>query len=326
MSSQLLNQHIDALASHQVDALTAATTWLAHEGIEHVRMEMAGILGLKYLPSMAACEAVRQGLVTTAHEQTTLLHSARFYEAQTAMFAAEATRYTNIIARADFSAMVRFGDASVHELSEGLHDLLLDALAMLEQAGHALLKCPGVYGVWSSRFDMPFQIYKAAEQVTYGKFSLLTHIDRAPFVGIALLRVAIETRLREAFHVYAYEDPRNHSIQPISISELLEAIGLHCPSAVFAVGRHDIAKIYRWTNFYLHAGRRDFSWTPGFALQYVRPFISGRPKPDKGWSINNGILVPRTEWDAVQQHFLTKARPGQTFPVAPAEAAACAIV
>ncbi|GMV29116.1 MAG: hypothetical protein AMXMBFR59_12410 [Rhodanobacteraceae bacterium] len=326
VSGQLLNHHIDALASHQADALVAASAWLAHEGVEHVRTEMAGILGLKFLPSMAGCHAVRQGLATTAHEQSTLLLSARFYEAQTAMFAAEATRYATRIAHADFPAMVRFGDAAVHELSEGLRDLLLDALVLLEQAGHALLACPGAYGVWSRRFDLPFEIYKAAEQVTYGKFSLLTHIDRAPFVGIALLRVAIETRLRAAFCVYAYEDAGNRSIQPIGISELLEAIGLHCPSAAFAVDRHDVAKIYRWTNFYLHAGRRDFCWTPGFALQYVRPFVSGQSKPDGSWSMNNGILVPRAEWEAVQQHFASKARDGQTFPIAPAEAAACTVV
>lgn len=326
MSSELLNHHIDALALRQAEPLIAASTWLAREGIAHVNAEMAGILGVKHLPSMAPSHAVRQGLATTANEQGTLLASARFYEAQTAMFAAEAMRYANAVARADFAAMVRFGDAAVHELCEGLRDLLLDAVVLLEQAGHALLDCPGVYGAWRSRFDMPFEIYKAAEQATYGKYSLLTHIDRAPFVGIALLRVAIETRLRAAFRVYAYEQAANRSIQPIGVSELLEAIDRHCPSAVFAVDRHDVARIYRWTNFYLHAGRRDFSWTPGCAVQYLRPFISGRPQPDGGWSINNGVMVPRAEWEAVQQHFVDQAQPGRTFPVSPAAAAACTIL
>lgn len=326
MSSELLNHHIDALASRQAEPLIAASTWLAREGIAQVTAEMAGILGVKYLPSMAPCHAVRQGLATTANEQGTLSASARFYEAQTAMFAAEATRYANTVARADFGAMVRFADAAVHELCEGLRDLLLDAVVLLEQAGHALLDCPGAYGAWRNRFDLPFEIYKAAEQVTYGKYSLLTHIDRAPFVGIALLRVAIETRLRTAFCVYAYEQAANRSVQPINVSELLEAIELHCPTAVFAVERHDVARIYRWTNFYLHAGRRDFSWTPGCAVQYLRPFISGQPQPNGGWSLNNGVMVPRSEWEAVQQHFAGRARPGQTFPVAPAEAAACTIL
>lgn len=326
MSGQLLNHHIDALESRRAEPLVAASTWLADEGIEFVRAEMAGILGLKRLPAMAPCHALRQGLATTAHEQDTLLASARFYEAQAAMFAAEASRYASVVARADFAAMERFADASVHELSEGVRDLLLDALVLLEQAGHVMLDCPGAYGAWGRRFEMPFEIYKAAEQVTYGKYSLLTHIDRAPFVGIALLRVAIETRLRTAFCVYAYEQAANRSVQPINVSELLEAIELHCPTAVFAVDRHDVARIYRWTNFYLHAGRRDFSWTPGCAVQYLRPFISGQPQPNGGWSLNNGVMVPCSEWEAVQQHFAGRARPGQTFPVAPAEAAACTIL
>ncbi|WP_313912821.1 hypothetical protein [Tahibacter sp.] len=326
MPNASFESNLDALASADAGTLVAVSSWLGDQGIACVKKEMAGVLGMQRLTDLKPCDAVRKGLATTAHEQASLLTTHRFYHAQTAMFAAEAERYTRVIAAADFGAMERFADASRYELREGLRDLLNDALVLLEQAAACVLKCPGVYGAWRTGFDMPFEIYKAAEQMTYGRYSLLTHIDRAPFVGIAILRVAIETRLRAAFRVYAYEDSANQRIVPISMTDVLAAIELHCPSAVFAVDRHDIAKIYRWSNFYLHAGRRDFIWTTGYVLQYLRPFVSGVRQPGGAWSIDNGVLVPRAEWEAVQQHFVAEAKPGRVFPVSPSADAACTIV
>jgi len=58
-----------------------------------------------------------------------------------------------------------------------------------------------MFGAWGRRQETPFEIFKGAEQVTYGQFSGLTHDDRARWIPLAVLRTALETRMRQAFGI-----------------------------------------------------------------------------------------------------------------------------
>lgn len=283
--------------------LKEVAEWLSSEGIPAAKTEMAGILGKKRFPMMKACDAVRQGLATTANEQSQCLKRQQYYHANMVMFVEEAARYCRVISSATLDSSAPFCNATTKELHEGLGSLLLGLQAFFEQSAHFLLDCPGVYNAWSKQRAMPFEIFKAAEQTAYGRYSILTHMDRAAFGAVASIRVAIETRLRRAFGVFSFWDPSCNRAEPISVSRLLEAIETTCPNAAFDVDRHDVAKIYRWSNFYLHAGWVDFPWTSGYVIQYVRPLFSGKNRPDGSWSIHNGITVPRAEWEALQVRF-----------------------
>jgi len=119
---------------------------------------------------------------------------------------------------------------------------------------------------------------------------------------VAVLRTAIELRIRSAFGIQGYVDPTNNNFIPIDLSQLFEEIGSHLPKIVFAVDFHDVVKVYRWSNFYLHGGWRDFVWVPGFALQFLRPLFQDEPQTPN-WDIDGGIRMPREVWRAIRTSF-----------------------
>ena len=169
-----------------------------------------------------------------------------------------------------------------------------------------MLNLFGVYGAWSRRVDEPFEVYKGAEQIVYGKYSGLTHADRAPYTPIAVLRTAIEIRLRSAFGIQGYIDTSNNSFVPIDLRRLFDAVSEYLSKIEFAVDFHDIDKIYKWCNFYLHGGWRDFPWVVGFVVQFLRPlFADQNDRPDGGWSIHGGIRMNREDWRAIRSRFET---------------------
>src|SRR6202040_2558964 len=153
-------------------------------------------------------------------------------------------------------------NATIFELQGALKGFLLDGYVVLRRAHEALKGSPGPYTILRRDTDHPFEIYKGAEQFIYGRYSGLTHMDRAPFAPVAALRTAIEIRIRSAFGIYGYIDTGNNALRPIDLSQLFVEIQRHLPHITFAVNFHDIVRIYRWSNSYLHGGLRDAVWIP----------------------------------------------------------------
>jgi len=228
----------------------------------------------------------------------------KFYIAQLTMLDGEAKRYCTA-ARSFVATPEPFaGNAALVNLHDGLIDLFSHGIILFEQAAHLLLNLPGAYGGWSRRVETPIEVFKGAEQIIYGQFSGLTHIDRAPFTPVSVLRSAIEIRLRSAFGIYAHFDSSNHSLRPIDMSQLAEEIQTHLANIQFDVDFHDTMKIYRWSNPYLHAGWRDFVWVPGYTLRFLKPlFFRMNPEPDGSWSLNGSIRMRRETWRAIRDTF-----------------------
>src|SRR5690606_19063193 len=156
-------------------------------------------------------------------------------------------------------------NASSFTLHQALHEMMRMALPLLEDAARDVTGVPGYFSAWRSKSDDPFEVFKGAEQIIYGTFSGLTHVDRAPYTPVAVLRTAIELRLRRAFGVSSFLDPNKpEELIPIDLSKLFDVIQIHQKEIQFSVDMHDVWKIYRWSNFYLHGGNRDFPWVPGF--------------------------------------------------------------
>jgi hypothetical protein len=227
-----------------------------------------------------------------------------FYVAQLSMMDAEVKRYCGAVQAFAAASQPPYADVTIQTLHRALESHLHHGLILLEQAGHALLELPTMYGAWSRRIEHPFEIFKGAEQHIYGAYSWMTHTDRAPYAPVAVLRTAIEMRIRGAFGVQGYIDETNNSLVPIDLSRVFDAVRPHLSTVQFAVDFHDVVRIYRWSNFYLHGGWRDFEWVPGFALQYLRPlFADQKDTPDGGWSIDGGIRMPRGVWRDIRSHF-----------------------
>lgn len=69
---------------------------------------------------------------------------------------------------------------------------------------------------------------------------------RAPFTPIAVLRTAIEIRIRSAFGIQGYEEPANDNFVPIDLSSLFEQIRPRLAQIQFAVDFNDTAAGYRY--------------------------------------------------------------------------------
>jgi hypothetical protein len=261
----------------------------------------------RVLTPMADADAVRQGLMTSVSDRTNRLTIPAFYRAQLTMLDKEANRYCDSIDGFSNAQEIFAEEAVVHTLHRALAHIMRYALILLEDAASNVTEVPGYFGAWRRTNDVAFEVFKGTEQIIYGTYSGMTHADRAPYAPVAVLRTAIELRLRGAFCVSSYINPNKpDDLMPIDLSRLFEAVQRRQDEIEFAIDLHDIWKIYRWSNFYLHGGVRDFPWVPGFLLQYLRPLFSGPRMDENGgpWSINGGIRMKRETWHAVRHALL----------------------
>lgn len=261
----------------------------------------------KLIP-MNDADAIRQGVMVSVADRTDKLAAPSYYRAQLTMLDKEATRYCDSIDCFSQASSVFAEEAVVHTLHRALHEMMQYALILLEDAAHNVTDVPGYFGAWRRKRETPFEVYKGTEQIIYGTYSGMTHADRAPYAPVAVLRTAIELRLRDAFCVSSYVSPRKpDDLIPVDLSRLFEAVQVHQKDIEFIVNLHDVWKIYRWSNFYLHGGARDFPWVPGFLLQYLRPlFADPRTNANGSWSVNGGIRMKRETWHAVRNALIPR--------------------
>lgn len=279
---------------------------------------MEGICAKK-LPIVADHEAIRTGLTITIKDLLDLPQKQSYWAAQLVMFERETGRYISAGLHCAPDSIAPFKNSNELEIREGLRRNLRDAFIMLESAGTIRLDLQGAYGAWAVGEYHTFPMFKAAEQLTYGRYSGLTHTDEAEHVSSAILRMAIELRIRRAFEIQSFLNTKTGELTPISFSEIMEKVlaqakHIHCP-----VDLHDVNRIYRWTNPYLHAGRKSYTWQAGFCLQHLRPLFVGPQtlKSRGGRSMNGGLEMPRIVWERIRRPF-TKTKSGVVlFPDEP---------
>ena len=284
--------------------LVELATWAKNDALPWFWSELGGMKPERKVRLLQPHEAIRRGLQVTHADHEKMPLKFDFYIAQMTMLDSEVDRYCKAVNKFPATTQPFAENVKIHILHGALKSHLDHAAILLEQAGHALLDLQGAYGAWSRRRDDPFEIYKGAEQIVYGVYSGLTHADPAPFTPVAVLRTAIEIRIRSAFCIQGYTDPSNNSLVPIDLNKIFEAVRCHLPKITFAIDFHDIVKIYKWSNSYLHGGWRDFPWVVGYALQFLRPlFADPNRTPNGGWTIYGGIRMQREEWRAIRAHF-----------------------
>lgn len=286
--------------------LIALGRWVQDEALPWLWHELGGIVLVPQTPNplatkppaprqlipMRDVDAVRRGLFTSLPDWKKKLADPKFYRAHLTMLDAEARRYCATITRSQPVSDNNPGIPSVHE---ALRDMMAEAIVMLEDAASNLIDATGYFGVGRRKEDHPFEVFKGAEQIVYGSYSGLTHADRAPSTPIAVLRTAIELRLRHAFGAYSFRVEASDDVAPIELSKLFDAIRTRQNETPFAVDVHDVWRIYRWSNFYLHRGVRDYQWVPGFLLQFLRPIFAA-PQ-----GVDGGLSMKRETWRAVRE-------------------------
>ena len=201
--------------------------WAAQTALPWLWAELAGILGKESLDPLQPMHAIRQGLQTTPADRETMPLRPTFYHAHLTMLDSEARKYIDAVTRFNAALNPYAPNATIYNLHGGLEAVMDYGIILLEQAGHCILNLPGAYGAWARQQEHPFEIFSGARQIIYGRFSGLAHDDAAPFTPVAVLRTAIENRLRSAFGVYGCHDLGNQSIRQINLSELFDAIRPH---------------------------------------------------------------------------------------------------
>jgi hypothetical protein len=266
------------------------------------------------LRPMTDPEAIRHGLMTSIAERSSKLTEHSYYRAQLTMLDVEARAYCSNIASFAAAASPFAPDAAVHTIHRALLEMMHLARVLLEDAGAGVTDVEGFYRAWRRKVEHPLEIAHGARQMIYGTYSGMAFADRAPYLPVAVLRTAIELRLRHAFRVYGLLDPANPAdLNPIDMSRLFAAIQQHQSKLDFAVDIHDVWKVYRWSNFYLHGGVRDYPWVPGFLLRFLWPLFADQGKtPNGGLNVDGGIRMQRATWEAVRAE-LVPAPPDRRF-------------
>lgn len=174
--------------------------------------------------------------------------------------------------------------------------LLLDTLILIDDWATFKQHLPGLMGVGKNRYEHALAIYHSALQVVYGNCSPLSFSDNHSDTSINQLRMAIEVRLRRGFGIVAKQN-LSGALVPLPLSEVIAAIKQHRASIMFSVPFEHVERLYGWANIYMHAGFKQYAWSPVYALHYLRPFILGGAYAG-GTSVHAGV---RTKYGVVKQ-------------------------
>ena len=150
-----------------------------------------------------------------------------------------------------------------------------------------------MYGIGKNRRHDSFQISHAAAQLMFGGSPFFAFTDLATDSGAALLRVALEARIRFGFGLLGVLDLSNQTILPLNMSTILAAVKVHESKFKLAIPLQHIERIYGWSNIYVHVGLKHFTWSPIFVLGYLNPLLRGCEYPG-GTSVHAGIYIDKT--------------------------------
>jgi len=216
--------------------------------------------------------------MTSVADRVTMATVVPYFQAQMTMLDSEAKIYCSTVASFGKVANPFAADAAIHTLHRAMHELMSYARTLLEDAGREIAGLPGFFGAWRSQRDHPFEVFKGTEQIIYGSYSGMTHTDRAPYIPVAVLRTAIELRLRHAFGIYSLVDPaKPQDTSPIDMGRLFEAMQKKQSEIEFAVDMHDVGESTDGATFIFTEGSGTSHGSQVFCFDISVPSSSARP-------------------------------------------------
>jgi hypothetical protein len=222
-----------------------------------------------------------------------------FYRAHAHWFLEEMDTIVNRVPRTDGAPGAAHAFADVLRFAR---PVLLDSVLLFEDWGTFRMGVPGVYGIGKNNVEHLMAFYQGARQTIYGHGSWgLSFADNHADLAAATIRQAVEIRLRRAFGVFGKISKIDGAIQPIPLSDLIEAIDLHKASISFPVRFENIRRINGWANMYLHGALKLYGWSPPRVLAFLQVFLLGGPAP--GWPHDSaaGVALEEATLDAVRE-------------------------
>lgn len=296
---QGLQQHSVVGAPNAQNA-TDLASWLVSNGLRLYEDAFQQETGQR-IPNLPDAKLIEQAYPKGMNEIGTKQAQQVFYAANARIFlkrckiAAEAIEKAQPDPRRDVFASQHYSL---------LRNMALDAQVLLADWATSMQGVPAMYGIGKNTFHDSFQISHATEQLMFGGSPLFAFADLATDSATALLRVALETRIRFGLGLLAVRDLATGSVEPLNMSKILEAIKFHESKFKLAVPLQHIERIYGWSNIYVHVGLKSFAWSPIFALDYLKPLLRGGAYSG-GSSVHSGIYIDKTTLLDIQAKAMT---------------------
>ncbi len=195
----------------------------------------------------------------------------------------------------------------LYNYSHLISDLLVDAVHLMENYEASVLESNEERTVLVNRVQHDFTLYQYLRQVIYGQVSLHAFRDREPSVSVAIIRQMIELRIRNAFNLHGLIKPNSNEIRVIPLTAIFDILRSpkYRSKVDYAVPLENIERIYKWANYFVHAGIKDYAWNPIMAQRYLHQLMAGREIEGEGWSVSNGIGYEEKLLDSIYLEFLT---------------------
>lgn len=283
---------------YQPDELNAfiLATWLQDRGIELFKkaFKQETTHPVANLPDE---KLIEQAYPKSLNEVNKKEIQQTFYSSNAKLFCKICSYISNTIVANDVSDPRSEVFASQHYFL--LRQMAMDAIFLLSDWAALMQDIPIAYGVGNNPFHSPFEISHAAQQVAFGGSPFFAFSDLATHTATAVLRVALETRIRYGFGLLGVLDLSNQTVIPLNMGTILEAIKVHKSGFTLAIPLEHIARIYGWANIYVHIGLKLYSWSPIFALEYLNPLFRGVNHPNI-YSVHSGIQIDKQTLTDVQ--------------------------
>ena len=285
-------------------SIGAKIDYLEASGIDDYRSFAARILGLKLWPNLSDNALVEQGFAGSFADLNKKSVRKNYYVANCLGF----LKILSVVATDETKALLIKTDDDL-VLKNYYHlfmDLLFDSIYILSLYRIRVEKTGPIHPMEKSRIVQPLQLWHFAHQCVFGQASGHSCADREPEVAVAVIRLAIEVRLRRATGILGKRLTSNpQDYQPVKLSNIIEAIARRAHADDLPVPIQNIKRIYKWANEFVHGGTREAipSWLPLIALEYLKPFLLGHDIKGS-WNTDNGFRCSSATLEGIRHEVL----------------------
>ena len=254
--------------------------------------------GIRVNPTSNCDFRIEAALAKSWGDDSKKIRADPYYKAHAEMFVSEMDEIVASVPKCspDTESEIAFGN-----VVRFVRRVLLDHLALFEHWGSRSAEVPGVFGVTRNELTHPIKFYHGAKQIIYGHGSFgLTFADNHSEIAVAIVRQALEVRLRNAFGFIGKESLNDSAFHPVSMSVLLGILSKHKEDIQTPIPIHNLIRINSWANLLLHSGVREYAWTLPRVLDYLRSWLVGGDKAGHSWTVDSGIRLSRRTFDAIQ--------------------------
>ena len=284
------------------NSLVEKFEYLQSMGLQEYEAEALTLLGLKKFPTRNDINIIEQMIPDTLDDWNDKESSQCYYVANLVCF----TRLMKAMFNNAFiEEFKRYkprdrDDLLVHNYHSLLEHLLLDSIYLLTVYDQRFLKRSSKYTIAKSEGKHPVTIYWSLKQLIFGQCSFHCRGDLNTDAAISFIRQVIELMIRRAFGIFYLYREQDKRRKTISMTQIFEILNKYNDKIKFAVPLHAIKRIYLWSNFFVHAGMRDFVWKPIKAASFLEELILGK-RSRRGYDVNNGIILSRNIMDKIRE-------------------------